>query len=82
MIDHDVLVIRSLSYGADDTGFGYGKEKRKKKSIDTLGGKKENSSSRGLGFTGTVPTLISSFSLRFAIAPFVFQSTSTYNSQS
>jgi hypothetical protein len=39
MIDHDVLVIRGLSYGADDTGFGYGKEK--KKSIDTLGGQKE-----------------------------------------
>jgi hypothetical protein len=28
MIDHDVLVIRGLSYGADDTGFGYGKEKK------------------------------------------------------
>ena len=28
MIDHDVLVIRGLSYGADDTGFGYDKEKK------------------------------------------------------
>ena len=36
MIDHNVLVISGLSPGADDTRFGYGKEK---KSIDTLGGK-------------------------------------------
>ena len=60
MIDHDVLVIRGLSYGADDTGFGYGKGK---KSVDTLRSKKEISY-QGVCFAGTVPTLISSFYLR------------------
>jgi hypothetical protein len=40
MIDHDILVIRGLSYGADDTGFGYGKEKKRRALIPSVGKRK------------------------------------------
>ena len=56
----------------EPTTLGSVTARKKKKSIDTLGEQKEISPQGGFGFTVTVPTLISSFSLRPAIALFRF----------